>query len=307
MFFALKSFGEGLEVLLFAPIVVGFPLFALALVLSLVLSVLYRGSIDPRYAAGKITLWGLLGMMVAIAFVVLERAVAIQVTEWLSLPAEWGPIIAGALAAGTIAPIRGTTQKAIDALVSRYLPPDIIASGERRACAVALSDLSGYTALSGTDERAALLQAALLQQQAARIAGTLGGRVVKSMGDAVLLEFVDAAQACDALQLLHVQMPAAARQIGLEPLALHSGAHFGEVVVGPDGDVYGQTVNLAARLQGQAGDGQIVVSQALALRAAVAQERISSLGERRLKNVPEPVTCYLLLPAPAVTPAAIAT
>ena len=296
VFFALERFAEhDLEMLILVPMVVGLPLFGTALVIALALSVLYRGSFDPRHAARRLTLWGLLGMVVAVVFVVLERAVALKVAAWLSLPEEWGPLLAGGLAAATIAPVRGTAERAINALVARYLPPDFIASGERRSCAVALSDLSGYTALSATDERSALLHAALLQQKAARIAAALKGRVVKSMGDAVLMEFPDARAACDALYRLHAEMPAAAAEVGLTSLPLHSGAHVGEVVVGPDGDIYGQTVNLAARLQGQAADGQIVLSDALAREAALGPDRLESLGERRLKNVQEPVECFRLV------------
>jgi class 3 adenylate cyclase len=296
VFFAMEAFpATALETLLFVPMVVAFPLFGMGLVVALALSVLYRGSFDPRHAARRITLWGLLGMVVAVVFVVLERAVALKLAAWLSLPDEWAPILAGGLAAATIAPVRGTAERAINSLVARYLPPDFIASGERRTCVVALCDLSGYTALSATDERSALLHAAVLQQKAAKVAASHGGRVVKSMGDAVLMEFADARAACDALHRLHAEMPAAVGQVGPAPLPLHSGAHVGEVVVGPDGDIYGQTVNLAARLQGQATDGQIVLSDALARQAALTPERLESLGERRLKNVPDPVECFLLV------------
>jgi class 3 adenylate cyclase len=54
-------------------------------------------------------------------------------------------------------------------------------------------------------------------------------------------------------------------------------------------------VNLAARLQGQAADGQIVLSDALARQAALAPERLESLGARRLKNVQDPVECFRLV------------
>lgn len=299
VFFALDSLTFSLEPLLLFPFIAALPLVALAVIVSLALSVLYRGVIDPRHAARRLTLWGLLAIAVAVLFVIFERAVALKVAHWMSLPSEWGPILAGALAAGTLAPVRSATERAVNDLVARYLPPDAIASGQRRDCAVGLCDLSGYTALSGSDEKQALLLAALLQQKAARIAAARRGRVVKSMGDAVLLDFPDPRDACEALQDLHAQFPLAAIELGVTPLALHSGSHFGEVVVGPDGDIYGQTVNLAARLQGEARDGQIVVSEALATAAALPPERLQSLGARKLKNVQEPVACFLLSPARA--------
>jgi class 3 adenylate cyclase len=61
------------------------------------------------------------------------------------------------------------------------------------------------------------------------------------MGDAVLLEFEDPAKACAALCELHARFPAAAIELGVPALPLHSGVHFGPVTIGPDGDVYGQT------------------------------------------------------------------
>jgi adenylate cyclase len=131
--------------------------------------------------------------------------------------------------------------------------------------------------------------AALLQRQAAMQCEAHGGRIVKTMGDAVLLAFDDAARAGNALAGLHREYPTAARALGLEALPVHSGAHFGEVTITGDGDVFGQTVNIAARLQGLASPGQAVVSEAFARAAGAAPHR--SLGPRVLKNVPEPVVC----------------
>lgn len=293
--FALERLGTSLDALLLLPVTIGAPLFGLACIAALVLSVVYRGDIDPTHGARRLTVWGLLGIAVAVLFVLLERAVAMKAVQMMSLSAEWGPLVAGALAAATIAPVRGATEKAVNGLVLRYLPVDSIATGKRRTSAIALCDLSGYTALSDVDQKKALLHAALLQQKAARVCAGRGGRVVKSMGDAVLMEFEQPAAACAAMTDLHAQVPSAAGELGLDGLPLHSGAHYGEIVVGPDGDVYGQTVNLAARLQGQARDGEIVVSEALAQAASLAPERLRSLGTRRLKNVKEPVACHQLL------------
>ena len=296
VFFALDALpAGGLEQLLLIPLLLGIPLFGLACTVALALSVFYRGAIDPRHAAQRVTVWGLLGLFVTVVFVLLERAVTVKLTQWLSLPAETGPLVAGALVAATVAPVRTRVERMTQSLSSRFMPLDVIAGGRKQQATIALSDLSGYTAMAEKDEKQALLLAALLQQRAARVASTHGGRVVKSMGDAVLFEFEEPARACAALRELHAGFGGAAEALGVTPLALHSGAHSGEVTLGPDGDVYGQTVNLAARLQGQAADGEIVVSDVLARAANVLPEQLRTLGARSLKNVRAPVLCHVLL------------
>ena len=286
--------GYPLLLLIVWPLFIAFPLLLLALLTALSMSILYRGAIDPRLAARKITVWWVLGIVVTFLFILVERAAALKITQWLSMAPETGPLVAGALVATTISPVRSRTEKVVNRLASRFLPVDALIGGERKAASVAMSDLSGYTALSAQDEKRALLLAALLQQQAARVAEKHHGRVVKSMGDAVMLEFESACDACAALEALHTAFPVAALAIGITPLALHSGAHQGEVTVGPDGDLYGQTVNLAARLQGIATDDQIVLSNEIIAAASIAAERIESLGPRTLKNISEPVPCYAL-------------
>jgi class 3 adenylate cyclase len=86
----------------------------------------------------------------------------------------------------------------------------------------------------------------------------------------------------------------AARQLGLQPLQVHSGAHWGDVTVAGDGDIYGQTVNLAVRIQASAVAGQIAVSSAFASTAG-GTARFRSIGERQFKNVTGFVPCEELV------------
>ena len=286
--------GYPLLLLVVWPVFFGMPFMTLALLGSLALSILYRGAIDPRLVARKITVWWVLGVVVTFLFILVERALALKITQWLSMGPETGPLVAGALVAATISPIRGRTEKVVNLIASRYLPIHSVIGGERKVVSVAMSDLSGYTSRSAQDEKQALLLAALLQQQAARVADTHRGRVVKSMGDAVMMEFASAHDACSALDALHAAFPVAARAIGIPPLPLHSGAHHGEVTIGPDDDLYGQTVNLAARLQGIAVDNQIVLSDSIVAAALLGAGKTEPLGSRVLKNIPESVPCYAL-------------
>ena len=74
-------------------------------------------------------------------------------------------------------------------------------------------------------------------------------------------------------------------------LPIHSGIHNGEIVEAPNGDVFGDTVNVAARLEGQAKGDQAVLSESAAIAARAGQFQLTAIGELRLKNVTEPVQC----------------
>lgn len=281
-------------VLFMGPISLAIQLYALAFVVALALSIFSRGTVDPRLALGRVTVFGAVSLVLALLFLVFERAVALQVASWLGISPEYGVLIAGVLVTASFAPVRSRMEKVANAFLLRYLPLDSVVQGERKEQAIVLSDLTGYTALSAKDERQAMLVAALLQRKAQTLMGAHGGRMVKSMGDAVLLAFDDAAAAARVLAALHREFGPAALAVGVEPLEVHSGAHFGDVTQTPDGDVYGQTVNIAARLQGTAQPGQAVVSAAFAAQAALQAPALRPLGAKSLKNVPEPVDCLAL-------------
>lgn len=94
---------------------------------------------------------------------------------------------------------------------------------------------------------------------------------------------------------LNKQFAVAAVALQLPALPLHFGIHAGEVVRQRDGDVFGGTVNLAARLQSLAGAGELVVSEVVAGPLRQVGFTLESLGEKKLKNVPTPVSCYRVL------------
>ena len=280
----------------FGPGFIAVELLLLAFVGSLALSIFYRGAVDPRLAMRRVTVFGLMSLAVAVLFVVLERAVAMKIVAWLQLPNETGALIAAG-AVASLAPVRTTVQRALNGFVSRYLPLESLMQGERKQVAVVISDISGYTALSARDEKQAMLLAALLQRHAQKLAEGFDGRVVKSMGDAVIIAFDSASSAVHAMEALHREFAATAPVLGLEPLPMHSGAHFGEVTQTHDGDLYGQTVNIAARLLSLAAPGQRVVSAELAEAASLAGGSLRSMGPRQLKNVPQPVVCHEVMDA----------
>lgn len=93
---------------------------------------------------------------------------------------------------------------------------------------------------------------------------------------------------------LHRDFEAASHELGLEALPVHSGAHWGEVTVAHDGDLYGQVVNITARLQASSNAGQVVVSRAFA-DLARHSAALRDLGLRQFKNVTERIPCEELV------------
>jgi len=118
----------------------------------------------------------------------------------------------------------------------------------------------------------------------------LGSADMKS-GDAVMLRFSEVDDALRAVRELKRDFADHVRAIEMEPLLIHAGLHYGEVVIAPSGDVFGSTVNLAARLLGAAGTDDIVASRAAIERASGAGAA-EFIGEKKFKNVEQPVGCF---------------
>ena len=269
------------------------PLF---LIVALGLSILYRGTLDPRLVLGKFTLWGVLGMLLTFGFVLIERAVALKVVQWFELPPETGLIAAGAIVAATFQPIRKHAEKWSETWVAKLMPTRLLAAGARREGAVVVTDISGYTAMSARDESSALVASALVQKVAKQVAEDHEGAFVKSTGDGAILHFHTADEAMRAITELHVAVGLGAVALKIDGLKLHSGVHWGEFVIGRDGDIYGQTVNVAARIADWAKAGEIAVSQSLAAHLEQAKVALLPGGAQQFKNVPEPIECLKFSP-----------
>lgn len=168
---------------------------------------------------------------------------------------------------------------------------------DRRLAAVWFADVVGFTSLADSDEDAALAAVAEFQAAARAAVEGRGGRVVKFLGDGALAEFASARGALEAALALCTSF-SASRAPGAT--AIRIGLHVGEVAGTPDGDVYGDGVNLAARLQSVAAPGEVVVSEdaARALRHSKGF-RFEPIGERELKGYDQPTRVYRALPAEA--------
>ena len=282
------------EALLLLSFLLPFTLMPALLVLALGAAVFARGLVDPRLALRKVSLWTLLALIVAFLFMLVERVVALQVVRWLGLPAESGMIIASAAVAITFLPIRHTTEKWVNRFLEQRMPARLLAAGDAQVGAVAIVDITGFTALSAHDEPAALLATTLLQRESRRLSDAVSGRVVKYTGDGAVLVFDHAEEAAATLRQLQSDFARGLDALSLPPLMLHSGAHWGEYVDVRGMDIYGQTVNIASRLADAAAPGEILVSEAFVKALGPHDPAPTPAGARHFKNVPEAVECMRL-------------
>jgi len=165
---------------------------------------------------------------------------------------------------------------------------------ERRLAAILAADVVGYSRLMRADEEGTLdrLKAVLAQFIIPKIAEH-NGRVVKLLGDGMLAEFpsvVDAVRAAveaqQALAARNAELPAE-KQINFR-----IGINLGDVVI-EDGDIYGDGVNIAARLEGLAEAGGICISGAVYEQVRDRLEHdFADMGERRVKNIDRPLRTW---------------
>lgn len=167
-------------------------------------------------------------------------------------------------------------------------------SAERRLSAIFAADVAGYSRLMGADEEGTLASLTghrrdLFDPAIARHRG----RIVKTTGDGLLAEF---ASVVDAVRCaVEVQTGMAARNTGLDPerrLEFRIGINVGDVVA-QDGDIFGDGVNIAARLEGIAEPGGICVSaRVYELAGGNVSATFEDIGEQSLKNIARPVQAY---------------
>ncbi len=152
--------------------------------------------------------------------------------------------------------------------------------------AMCFLDISGYTRL--TQERgdaAAVELAEQLGRIVQRVSVKYGGRAVKWLGDGVMLHFPIPASGVTAA----LEMVEGVADAGLPPA--HVGLHAGPVIF-QEGDYYGQTVNVASRIAGQAGPGEVIVSQEVVDAAAGSGLQFREVGPVRLKGLAEPIRLH---------------
>ncbi|WFU49510.1 adenylate/guanylate cyclase domain-containing protein [Sinorhizobium terangae] len=165
---------------------------------------------------------------------------------------------------------------------------------QRRLAAIMAADVVGYSRLVELDESGTL---ATLKERRKQILEPLvrenNGRVVKTMGDGVLVEFASAVNAVTCAIEFQRRMQAANEGLADDrQILLRIGINLGDVVV-ESGDLYGDGVIIAARLEAMAGPGEIFVSSSIydQVRRRLYCE-FDDLGPHAIKNVAEPVSVY---------------
>jgi adenylate cyclase len=165
---------------------------------------------------------------------------------------------------------------------------------QRRLAAIVSADVAGYSRLMGVDESGTLAALKSVRREIVdqRIAAH-GGRIVKTTGDGLLLEF---ASAVDAVRcVVEMQAAMAARNADVPPdrrIDFRIGVNVGDIIIDGD-DIFGDGVNVAARLQAIAAPGGICLSEAAyeQVRGRIEAPFVA-LGERQVKNIARPVRVY---------------
>lgn len=164
-----------------------------------------------------------------------------------------------------------------------------------RLAAVWVADVVGFTALSSRDHTAALRQLETFQRVSRSAVEDAGGRLIKFVGDGALAEFgsADAAvRAGAALQRTFVE----AAEPGI-PYRLRIGINIGEVVSTADGDLHGDGIRVASRLQEEAAPDEILVSEDVHRQLRSRREfYFEAAGERLLRGIEEPVGTFTVRP-----------
>jgi adenylate cyclase len=168
----------------------------------------------------------------------------------------------------------------------------------RRLVAVFVADVEGYSRLMGADEVGTLKGLTERRAILDRLISDHGGRIANTAGDSVLAEFGSAVEAVQCA--VEAQTALAEANVSLAPdcrISFRIGIHIGDVMVRA-GDLFGDGVNIAARLQTIANPGTVCISGATYDQVRkVLPITFTDLGVQHVKNIQEPVRAYQSAPA----------
>jgi adenylate cyclase len=167
----------------------------------------------------------------------------------------------------------------------------------RKLAAILVSDVVGYSRLAGADEDRILARLRTLRSDLIDpIISVHHGRVVKRTGDGAIVEFRSVVDAVNCA--IEVQRAMVERNAEVAPdkrIEFRVGIHLGDVVEESDGDLMGDGINIAARLEGIANPGAICLSEDAYRQVKGRLDlAVSDLGPTQLKNIAEPIRVYSL-------------
>ena len=165
---------------------------------------------------------------------------------------------------------------------------------KRRLAAILAADVVGFSALMGQDEEGTLARIKSLRREILEPKiSDHKGRVVKTTGDGILVEFPSPIEAVRCAVEVQEALAATAAEEVSQVLQIRIGINLGDIIIEADGDIYGDGVNIAARLEQMAEPGSIWVS------GKVYEEVRDKLtysfedrGEQQVKNIARPVRIY---------------
>src|SRR6204780_1003132 len=176
---------------------------------------------------------------------------------------------------------------------------------ERRLAAVLAAGVAGYSRLMGNDEEGTLARLKSVRKTFVDPAiATHRGRIVKTTGDGVLVEFASAVDAVRSSADVQRKMSEYNRALPQDVrIEFRIGIHIGDIII-DDSDIFGDGVNIAARLEGIAEPGGICISDDAhrQIRGKIAIA-FDDIGEQTLKNITEPMRAWRIRLAGDATPA----
>src|SRR6266576_3426373 len=177
---------------------------------------------------------------------------------------------------------------------NRAMPPE--ATEQRKLAAIMFTDMVGYSALSQRDDKLALELLEEHRRLLREIFPRFNGTEIKIIGDTLLVEFHSALEASQCA--IEIQRTLAKRNHDVSPerrIELKIGIHIGDVVH-RGGDVYGDGVNIASRIEALAGAGGICVSMDVERQIRNALEaRFEKLAPAELKNISVPMDLFRIV------------
>jgi adenylate cyclase len=160
---------------------------------------------------------------------------------------------------------------------------------QRRLAAILAADVVGYSALMQRAEEATYAEFERLKREL--IEPSLSrheGRLIKTTGDGALVEFASPLAAVRCAVEIQDHLGS-----GGSPFSLRVGINLGDVIVGQDGELYGDGINIAVRLEGVADPGGILISEKVYSEVEGKLDvGFDDRGEQRLKNISKPIRAY---------------
>jgi len=173
---------------------------------------------------------------------------------------------------------------------------------QRRLAAILAADVVGYSALMERAEEATYAEFERLKRELIEPSlSRYEGRLIRTTGDGVLAEFASALAAMKCAVEIQDRLAS-----GDSSLTLRVGLNLGDVIVGQDGQLYGDGINIAVRLEGIADPGGILMSEKVYSEVEGKLERgFEDRGEQYLKNIAKPVRAYAVSAGANGAPAGI--